>query len=110
MSGDCAQPFEACEFSDDFRIINFAEQLVPAGRLEPQGVTLYTQWVAKWVQADTLDEAIGIVNGNEHGNGTALFTRSGPAARKFQNEVEVGLLHHETDEFVQVLGICIRRL
>ena len=45
------------------------------------------------VQADTLDEAIGIVNGNEHGNGTALFTRSGPAARKFQNEVEVGVLH-----------------
>ena len=40
-------------------------------------------------QADTLDEAIGIINGNEHGNGTALFTRSGPAARKFQNEVEV---------------------
>lgn len=38
-------------------------------------------------QAETLDEAISIINSNEHGNGTALFTRSGPAARKFQNEV-----------------------
>lgn len=40
-------------------------------------------------QAETLDEAISIVNSNEHGNGTALFTRSGPAARKFQNEVGI---------------------
>ena len=43
-------------------------------------------------QAETLDEAVSIVNANEHGNGTALFTRSGPAARKFQNEVEVGMV------------------
>ena len=33
--------------------------------------------------ADTLDEAIELVNGNEYGNGTAIFTRSGAAARKF---------------------------
>ena len=33
-----------------------------------------------------------MINSNEHGNGTALFTRSGPAARKFQNEVEVGMV------------------
>ena len=44
------------------------------------------------MQAETLDEAVSIVNANEHGNGTALFTRSGPAARKFQNEVEVGMV------------------
>jgi Aldehyde dehydrogenase family len=43
-------------------------------------------------QADSLDEAIQIVNSNEHGNGTALFTRSGPAARKFQSEVDVGMV------------------
>lgn len=29
-----------------------------------------------------MDEALAIVNANEHGNGTAIFTRSGPAARK----------------------------
>lgn len=44
------------------------------------------------LQAETLDEAVSIINANEHGNGTALFTRSGPAARKFQTEVEVGMV------------------
>ena len=44
------------------------------------------------MQAETLDEAVAMINSNEHGNGTALFTRSGPAARKFQNEVEVGMV------------------
>jgi acyl-CoA reductase-like NAD-dependent aldehyde dehydrogenase len=43
-------------------------------------------------QAETLDDAISMVNSNAHGNGTALFTRSGPAARKFQNEVDVGMV------------------
>lgn len=38
-------------------------------------------------QAPDLDSAIEIVNGNEHGNGTAIFTHSGYAARKFQHEV-----------------------
>ena len=33
-------------------------------------------------QVDSLDEALGVVNDNEHGNGTAIFTRSGAAARK----------------------------
>jgi len=33
--------------------------------------------------------ALEIVNACQHGNGTALFTRSGPAARKFQDEVQV---------------------
>jgi len=42
------------------------------------------------MQAATLDEAIAIVNANPHGNGTALFTRSGAAARHFQEEIEVG--------------------
>jgi acyl-CoA reductase-like NAD-dependent aldehyde dehydrogenase len=50
------------------------------------------------LQADTLDDALKIVNGNEHGNGTALFTRSGPAARKFQNEVRVHQTVGETEE------------
>ena len=38
----------------------------------------------------SLDEAIAIVNANRYGNGTAVFTRSGSAARKFQNEIDVG--------------------
>jgi len=40
--------------------------------------------------ASSLDDAIGIINNNPYGNGTAIFTRSGSAARKFQREVDVG--------------------
>lgn len=40
--------------------------------------------------ARTLDEAIALVNANPNGNGTALFTQSGGAARKFEEEINVG--------------------
>lgn len=39
---------------------------------------------------DTFDEAIEIINRNPYGNGTGLFTNSGPAARKFTHSIEVG--------------------
>ena len=39
---------------------------------------------------NTLDEAIALTNDNPFGNGTAIFTQSGAAARKFQNEIDVG--------------------
>ncbi len=42
------------------------------------------------VSVDTLDEAIDLVNKNPFGNGTGIFTQSGAAARKFQNEIDVG--------------------
>jgi malonate-semialdehyde dehydrogenase (acetylating)/methylmalonate-semialdehyde dehydrogenase len=42
------------------------------------------------VSVDTLDEAIALVNNNPFGNGTGIFTQSGAAARKFQNEIDVG--------------------
>lgn len=42
------------------------------------------------VTADTLDEAIQIINNNPYGNGTSIFTNSGAAARKFQHEIQVG--------------------
>ncbi|KAJ3232090.1 Methylmalonate-semialdehyde dehydrogenase [acylating] mitochondrial [Chytriomyces hyalinus] len=42
------------------------------------------------LEADTLDEAIELVNANIYGNGTAIFTNSGSAARKFQDEIDVG--------------------
>jgi malonate-semialdehyde dehydrogenase (acetylating)/methylmalonate-semialdehyde dehydrogenase len=38
----------------------------------------------------SLDEAIALVNRNSMGNGVALFTASGGAARKFEHEIEVG--------------------
>ena len=40
--------------------------------------------------ADSLDEAIDIINANPNGNGTAIFTQSGAAARHFQEEIDVG--------------------
>ena len=42
------------------------------------------------LEADTLDEAIDLVNANPNGNGTAIFTRSGAAAHRFQEHIDVG--------------------
>ncbi|HLD67757.1 MAG TPA: CoA-acylating methylmalonate-semialdehyde dehydrogenase [Pseudomonas sp.] len=42
------------------------------------------------LHADSLDQAIELINANPNGNGTALFTRSGAAARHFQEEIDVG--------------------
>ena len=44
------------------------------------------------LRARTLDEAISIVNANPYGNGTAIFTGSGGAARRFESEVQVGMV------------------
>lgn len=46
--------------------------------------------VLQVMTVDTLDEAIALVNANPYGNGTAVFTRSGAAARKFTHEIDVG--------------------
>ncbi len=42
------------------------------------------------LNADTMDQAIEIINQNPNGNGTAIFTRSGAAARRFQEDIDVG--------------------
>ncbi|KAK8529790.1 hypothetical protein V6N12_060559 [Hibiscus sabdariffa] len=42
------------------------------------------------MEADSIEEAIDIVNRNKYGNGASIFTTSGVAARKFQTEVESG--------------------
>jgi malonate-semialdehyde dehydrogenase (acetylating)/methylmalonate-semialdehyde dehydrogenase len=44
------------------------------------------------VRVDTFDEAIALVNSNPYGNGVALFTRDGGAARQFEFEIEVGMV------------------
>ncbi len=44
------------------------------------------------VRADSVDEAIALVNANPYGNGTAIFTSSGEAARRFQRGVNVGMI------------------
>ncbi|HJX43587.1 MAG TPA: CoA-acylating methylmalonate-semialdehyde dehydrogenase [Geodermatophilus sp.] len=44
------------------------------------------------LRVDTYDDAVGLINRNEYGNGTAIFTNDGGAARRFQHEVEVGMI------------------
>ena len=44
------------------------------------------------VRVDTYDEAVALVNANPYGNGTALFTRDGGAARRFERDVAAGMV------------------
>jgi malonate-semialdehyde dehydrogenase (acetylating)/methylmalonate-semialdehyde dehydrogenase len=44
------------------------------------------------LRVESYDDALALVNGNPYGNGTAIFTNDGGAARRFQNEVEVGMI------------------
>jgi malonate-semialdehyde dehydrogenase (acetylating)/methylmalonate-semialdehyde dehydrogenase len=44
------------------------------------------------IRVETYDEALKLVNDHPYGNGTAIFTNDGGAARRFQNEVEVGMV------------------
>jgi len=44
------------------------------------------------VRADSVDDAIALINANPYGNGTAIFTSSGEAARRFQRGVHVGMI------------------
>ena len=44
------------------------------------------------LRVETYDEALELINANPYGNGTAIFTNDGGAARRFQNEVEVGMV------------------
>lgn len=44
------------------------------------------------VRVETLEDAIRVINANPYGNGTAIFTGSGNAARTFQRKVTVGMV------------------
>ncbi len=44
------------------------------------------------VRVDTYEEAVRLINDNPYGNGTAIFTRDGGAARQFQFDVNVGMV------------------
>jgi malonate-semialdehyde dehydrogenase (acetylating)/methylmalonate-semialdehyde dehydrogenase len=44
------------------------------------------------VRVGTYEEALNLVNDNEYGNGTAIFTRDGGAARQFQYDVDCGMV------------------
>jgi malonate-semialdehyde dehydrogenase (acetylating)/methylmalonate-semialdehyde dehydrogenase len=44
------------------------------------------------IRVNSYDEGLALINNHEYGNGTAIFTNDGGAARRFQNEVEVGMV------------------
>jgi malonate-semialdehyde dehydrogenase (acetylating)/methylmalonate-semialdehyde dehydrogenase len=44
------------------------------------------------VRVDTYEEGLEIINSGIFGNGTAIFTNDGGAARRFQNQVQVGMI------------------
>lgn len=48
--------------------------------------------VLTMIRVESFDEAIQLVNEHEYGNGTAIFTRDGDAAREFANGIQVGMV------------------
>ena len=57
------------------------------------GMSVYTDEIfGPVLSVDTYEQAVDLVNANPYGNGTAIFTHDGGAARRFQNEVEVGMI------------------
>jgi malonate-semialdehyde dehydrogenase (acetylating)/methylmalonate-semialdehyde dehydrogenase len=48
--------------------------------------------VLELIRFSSLDEAISIVNACPYGNGTAIFTSSGYAARRYHTNIEVGMV------------------
>jgi len=60
------------------------------------GMSIYTDEifgpVLSVARAASYDAALELVNASRYGNGTAIFTNDGRAARRFQNEVEVGMV------------------
>jgi len=60
------------------------------------GMTIYKEEIFGPVlivlRVATLDDAIALINANPFANGTAIFTRSGAAARRFEHDIEVGMV------------------
>ncbi len=59
-------------------------------------MTVYTDEifgpVLSVVRVETFEDGLELINANPYANGTAIFTRDGGAARRFQNEVQVGMV------------------
>ena len=68
----------------------------PCSTMSTTDMSIYTDEifgpVLSVVRVDTYDEGVKLINDNPYGNGTAIFTNDGGAARQFQNEVKVGMI------------------
>lgn len=60
------------------------------------------------LEADSLDEAISIINQNPYGNGTAIFTSNGATARKYTHEVDVGQVRDYFRKHLMT-GSCVKK-
>ncbi|MCR6491399.1 CoA-acylating methylmalonate-semialdehyde dehydrogenase [Cellulomonas sp. P24] len=64
-------------------------------RVTPE-MSIYTEEifgpVLSVVRVESYDDGLALINANRYGNGTAIFTNDGGAARRFQNEVQVGMV------------------
>lgn len=62
----------------------------------PTSSAVYTEEifgpVLSVVRVASYDEGLGLINSGEFGNGTAIFTNDGGAARRFQSEVQAGMI------------------
>jgi len=83
---DGREPEAALGFFVGPTIIDQVERDMPVYRDEIFGPVLSV------VRASSFDEALTLVNSNPYGNGAALFTASGGAARRFQLEVQAGMV------------------
>jgi len=83
----------------DFRMQGYEQGFFMGGSLFDRVTTdmeIYKQEifgpVLSMVRAKSYDEAVDMVNGHEYGNGTAIFTRDGDAARQFANQINIGMV------------------
>ncbi|KPF68801.1 methylmalonate-semialdehyde dehydrogenase [beta proteobacterium AAP99] len=65
------------------------DQVTPAMRIYKEEIF---GPVLSVVRAKTFDDAVALINAHEYGNGTAIFTRDGDAAREFVQRIQVGMV------------------
>ncbi|HEX8940547.1 MAG TPA: CoA-acylating methylmalonate-semialdehyde dehydrogenase [Candidatus Limnocylindrales bacterium] len=84
------RPFRHPEFPDGFYLgVTLFDHVTP-------DMTIYQEEifgpVLGMVRAATFDEAVSLINAHQYGNGTAIFTTDGGAARRFELEVDVPMI------------------
>ena len=69
--------------------VSLVDHVVPGSRLHNEEIF---GPVLSVIRVDTYDEAVALIDGHEFGNGCAIFTRDGGAARQFQFDVNCGMV------------------
>ena len=69
--------------------VSLVDHVTPGSRLHNEEIF---GPVLSVIRVDTYDEAVALIDGHEFGNGCAIFTRDGGAARQFQFDVNCGMV------------------